>query len=118
MGVALDTYDAESGIHPRNKQLVTKRLATAGLNVAYGLTSYPSNGPIADIFFFNPVDDIIQVGILYDKKFTWNPVETEGFYVCRLDGDFHGDYSQCNNRVGAWEKVSGVSKNAWLLVWQ
>merc|ERR1712223_219180 len=105
MGVALDTYDAESGIHPRNKQLVTKRLATAGLNVAYGLTSYPSNGPIADIFFFNPVDDIIQVGILYDKKFTWNPVETEGFYVCRLDGDFYGDYSQCNNRVGAWEKL-------------
>ena len=38
MGVAIDTYDKESGIHPRNKQLTTKRLAVAGLNVAYGLT--------------------------------------------------------------------------------
>ena len=111
MGVALDTYDAESGIHPRNKQLVTKRLATAGLNVAYGLTSYPSNGPFPDAFNFAVLDnDLIQVDILYDQTFKWNPVETEGFHVCRLDSGIDGDYSKCNNRGGAWEKVSGFIK--------
>ena len=37
MGVAADTYDEQSGIHPRNKQLTSGRLAIAGLNVAYVL---------------------------------------------------------------------------------
>ncbi len=46
MSVTMDTYDEESGIHPRNKQLAAKRLATAAMNVAYGNVNYPSNGPI------------------------------------------------------------------------
>ena len=45
MAVSIDTFDRESGIHPRNKQLVSSRLATAGLNVAYGQTQYPTQGP-------------------------------------------------------------------------
>merc|ERR1712045_763703 len=52
MGVALDTYDEENGIHPRNKQLVSGRLAVAGLNVAYGMTDYPTNGPFPDVWNF------------------------------------------------------------------
>jgi len=102
MGVALDTYDEQSGIHPRNKQLVCKRLATAGLNIAYGLTSYPSNGPFPISWNFAFLeDDLIQVDILYDMTFTWNPVETEGFHICRLDGGVE----KCNSRGGAWEKL-------------
>jgi hypothetical protein len=34
MAVSIDTYDAESGIHPRNKQLVSKRLATSGKRIS------------------------------------------------------------------------------------
>jgi len=49
MSVSIDTFDRESGIHPRNKQLVSSRLATAGLNVAYGQKQYPSNGPFPSI---------------------------------------------------------------------
>ena len=45
MAVAMDTYDEAGGIHPRNKQIVAERLKITGLNVAYGMTQYPSNGP-------------------------------------------------------------------------
>ena len=45
MAVSIDTFDRESGIHPRNKQLVSSRLATTGLNVAYGQKEYPAKGP-------------------------------------------------------------------------
>ena len=45
MAVGMDTYDEESGIHPRNKQIIAERLCTAGANVAYGMTHYPTNGP-------------------------------------------------------------------------
>ena len=69
MGVAIDTYDEESGIHPRNKQLTSKRLAVAGLNVAYGMTDYPTNGPYPEVWNIVPLEDGIQVDILYDKPF-------------------------------------------------
>ena len=103
MGVALDTYDEESGIHPRNKQLVSGRLAVAGLNVAYGMNDFPTNGPFPDFWFFNQVEDGIQVGILYDQDFKWNPVESEGFYTCCLNS-----IDDCNNRNGAWDKVLAI----------
>ena len=102
MGVAIDTYDEESGIHPRNKQLVSGRLASAGLNVAYDMTSYPTNGPFPEAWNFAQLEDAIQVDILYDQDFEWNPVESEGFYTCCLDS-----IEDCNNRNGAWEKVFG-----------
>ena len=87
MGVALDTYDKESGIHPRNKQLVSGRLASAGLNVAYGMTDYPTNGPFPEAWNFAQLccPNVIQVDILYDHDFEWNPVESEGFYTCCLE---------------------------------
>ena len=50
MAVAPDTYDVienelRGGIHPRNKQTPSLRLAIAGFNVAYGFTNYPTRGP-------------------------------------------------------------------------
>ena len=50
MAVAPDTYDRienklRGGIHPRNKQTPSLRLAIAGFNVAYGFTNYPNRGP-------------------------------------------------------------------------
>ena len=101
MGIAIDTYDEESGIHPRNKQLVSKRLAIAGLNVAYGISEYPTNGPFPIAWNFVFFENHVQVDILYDKTFIWNPVETEGFSVCCLKTT-----SDCNNRNGAWRKVN------------
>ena len=46
----LDTYNRIEnklwgGIHPRNKQTPSLRLAIAGFNVAYGFTNYPTRGP-------------------------------------------------------------------------
>ena len=46
MAVAVDTYDEESGIHPRYKAVVGERLAVAGLAVAYGAEGVPSQGPV------------------------------------------------------------------------
>ena len=109
MGVALDTYDKENGIHPRNKQLVSKRLAIAGLNVAYGMLEYPTNGPFPEVWNVIPFGNgLVQVDILYDKTFIWNAIETNGFSVCCLE-----TISDCNNRNGAWTKVHSI-KNKYL----
>ena len=104
MGVAIDTYDKESGIHPRNKQLTSQRLAMAGLNIAYGKTDYPTNGPFPESWNFVRLDNGIQVDIFYDKKFTWNVVESEGFYVCYLGTAYY-----CNILPAAWVKVLTIN---------
>ena len=105
MGVAADTYDEQSGIHPRNKQLTSGRLAIAGLNVAYDMTEYPANGPFPETWNFAQLETGIQVDISYDKTFTWNPIETEGFSFCCMDS-----ITDCNSRIGAWVKVCIVFK--------
>ena len=84
MAVAIDTYDPINGNHPRNKQLTCKRLAVAGLNVAYGMNEFPINGPYPKAWNFVPLPHGIHVDISYDMPFTWNPVESEGFYSCCL----------------------------------
>ena len=98
MAVALDTYDKESGIHPRNKQLTSQRLAIAGLNVAYKQESYPSNGPFPETVDITPLEDGYQVDILYDQAFHWNATESEGFYICTM-----ASIAECNSHH--WEKV-------------
>ena len=101
MAVSLDTYDSQTGIHPRQKQIPCKRLATAGLNVAYGMKDYPTNGPFPTAIKVEPLPDPngrLYVEITYDQPFTWNPTETEGFYVCTIS-----DLTNfCN---GGWQKV-------------
>ena len=101
MAVALDTYDKESGIHPRNKQLTSQRLAIAGLNVAYELDSYPSNGPFPETVDITPLENGYQVDILYDQAFHWNVTESEGFYICTM-----ASVAECNSQH--WEKVNYV----------
>ena len=100
MGVAIDTYDQQNGIHPRNKQLSSKRLAVAGLNVAYEMQEFPNNGPFPEAWNFVQLSGGYQVDILYDQPIAWNPLESEGFYVCCLDS-----IEDCNNQESAWEKV-------------
>ena len=103
MAVSLDTFDEEGQIHPRNKQLPSKRLATAGLNAAYRLYDYPVNGPEPSVINFEKLEDGIQVDITYDKSFIWDPTETEGFYICT-----ENDVSTCNNikARSLWQKVN------------
>lgn len=83
MAVSLDTYDEETGVHPRNKVIPSKRLATAGLNIAYGLKEFPSNGPFPTIFdiFLRPSYGIQVINHLYgmpqkvkDFIYVWNQV--------------------------------------------
>ena len=104
MGTALDTYDKDSTIHPRNKQLPCKRLATAGLNIAYGLEEFPTNGPFPVVADYNQVSDGIQITLTYDQKFLWNSTETEGFYTCK-----EADPVACNVIGGFWKKVFKIS---------
>ena len=61
MGVSMDTYDSEYSLHPRNKQLVSSRLAIAGLNVAYGQTKYPTQGPFPFRFEVSIQQTILNV---------------------------------------------------------
>ena len=106
MGVSLDTYDEENGIHPRNKQLPSSRLASAGLHVAYGLQEYPDNGPRPVTVNFNPLEEEIQIELLYDQDFTWNEGETNGFSYC-----CEADLTECNAKFGTWINVESVSVN-------
>ena len=101
MGVSLDTYDAEYGIHPRNKQTPSKRMALAGLNVAYGRTEFPTNGPFPVSVDITRLEEDIQIDIAYDKPFLWNVTESEGFYICH-----ESEVGDCNNMNGKWRLVS------------
>ena len=106
MAVSLDTYDEETGVHPRNKVIPSKRLATAGLNIAYGLKEFPSNGPFPTIFdiFLRPSYGI-QVDIAYDQPFIWNATESEGFYLC-----MEPSFADCmlKKNIGLWQKVNKI----------
>ena len=104
MGVSIDTYDKENGIHPRNKQLSSKRLAVAGLNLAYGMKEYPLKGPFPLEWNFAQLSGGTEVNILYDQPFVWKPLESEGFYVCTLDS-----MEDCNSKGSAWQKVTYMS---------
>ena len=106
MAVSLDTYDEVTGVHPRNKVIPSKRLATSGLNVAYGLKEFPSNGPFPTNFdiFLRPSYGI-QVDIAYDQPFIWNATESEGFYLC-----MEPSMADCNlkKNIGLWQKVHKI----------
>ena len=104
MGVSLDTYDEKTPIHPRNKQLTCKRLAVSGLNIAYGMKEFPTNGPFPITFDFENVSSGIQISITYDQSFTWNVTETEGFYTCN-----EVDPGNCSLTDGLWKKVQKIS---------
>ena len=108
MGVSLDTFDKVGGIHPRNKQLPSFRLATAGLNVAYGLKEYPDSGPKPTRVEFEPSEDQqeIQAEVLYDQDFTWDDSETNGFSYCCAT-----DVMLCDVGKGKWKDVPSVEVN-------
>ena len=100
MAVSLDTYDEESGIHPRNKQLVSQRLANAGLNVAYGKTDFPNNGPYPVSIEFTSAGLFNLVEITFNEPVTFEEKENNGFYYC-----CEYDYQDCDPK-NAWKLVN------------
>ena len=103
LALSLDTYD-EDRLHPRNKQLPSKRLACSGLNMAYGLKEWPLNGPFPEAIEFNKFGNEIQVDILMDQDFTWNGNETNGFSYCCCP-----DLSACNEQSDQWQPVVSLN---------
>ena len=97
MAVAMDTYDEEGGIHPRNKQIVGERLGVAGGNVAYGLTENPTNGPFPT---FGTIGSILSLTYPAVPGITYDNTEISGFYVCCEE------YSTCDYANGRWTKIS------------
>ena len=96
MAVAMDTYDEEGGIHPRNKQIVGERLSIAGGNIAYGLTDNPTNGPFPTVS-----SDGSALSLAYPSGpgITYDNTEISGFYVCCEE------YSTCDYANGRWSKI-------------
>ena len=103
MAVSLDTYDKDNGIHPRNKVIPSKRLASAGLNIAYGYQDFPFNGPFPAVIDVNKLSDEIQIEITYDQPFTWNSNETKGFYICLESNILDCNVATTNS---LWQKVN------------
>ncbi len=100
MAVSIDTYDEESGIHPRNKQLVCRRLAISGLNVAYGSTDHPSNGPFPKSVQFDTSGGLLNIAeIHFDEPINFDVKEQSGFYYC-----CQPDYQDCDKK-NAWTVV-------------
>ena len=97
MAIAIDTYDEPNGIHPRYKQIVGERLSIAGMNVAYGNLSFPTNGP-------HPIDLNVgpgpSISLQYDQKIKYNQTEISGFYFCCLD-----NYNRCDHLEQNWMEV-------------
>ena len=62
----------------RNKQIVGERLFYSGMNVAYGDTSFPSNGPVPIL------SDVHRdsLRLVYDQAITYDQTEISGFYYC------------------------------------
>ena len=87
-------------IHPRNKKLVTQRLTTAALNIAYGQTEYPTNGPFPQSvdFFLGPNENTAIIS--FDQPIDFSVKEFGGFYVC-----CEADYNNCDP-YNAWVAVS------------
>lgn len=96
MAVAMDTYDEEGGIHPRNKQIVGERLGITGGNIAYGLTGNPSNGPFPT---FATNGAILTLEYPLDAGITYDNSEISGFYVCCEE------YSTCDYENGRWTRI-------------
>jgi len=103
MAVSIDTYDQQSGIHPRNKQLISKRLATAGLNIAYGKTEFPINGPFPESVHFSSSHVGIIAEIVYDQKIAFEVKEFGGFYFC-----CQADYLTCDD-TNSWTPVKTLN---------
>jgi sialate O-acetylesterase len=95
MAVALDTYDADAPtgtVHPRYKKIVAERLSLAGLNVAYGITKYPTNGPYIQSINLTPLmQNEGLVTITYDQSITYDDTEISGFYYCCTE------YASCDD---------------------
>ena len=114
MAVAVDTYDVESGIHPRYKQIVSDRLAAAGLRTAYGLPAFPEQGPT--VVSATSTADALHV--TYDQAVTLNTEELSGFYYCCAED------STCFAATGvvswpsvATDAVSAVGEDTVALLW-
>ena len=92
MAAAYDTYDPldpvtrRGGIHPRNKRVVARRLALAGLNVAYGRREFPKYGPYPVKFdlFLHGDQRTPSLIVEYDQEVIWDAGggSASGFYAC------------------------------------
>ncbi len=80
-------------------------MAIAALNIVYGLTEYPWEGPrpISTNTELNG-DGTKTITISFtDGSFTYTPVENSGFYACALADDV-----ECDNTGGSWTLVSNI----------
>ena len=79
-----------------------QRLAIAGLNMVYGMTNFPLNGPLMTSFETQAVDDdSFSFSITLDQTFSYDSSETTGFYLC-CDVAFE----ECDDANGRWQLVS------------
>ena len=82
-------------------QIVAKRLAISGLNVAYGLSDYPANGPFFTKVLVKPRHDGNRtIAITYNQRFRFDASETHGFYCCRQQ-----NILECDAQCGGWTVV-------------
>jgi len=107
MAVAMDTYDANSPIgtvHPRYKKIVAERLSYAGLNIAYGMKNYPTNGPYFESFrLASETENEGLVTITYDQDIIYDNQEVSGYYYCC------SDYASCDIKNGEeWKEIVAI----------
>ncbi|XP_013395194.1 sialate O-acetylesterase [Lingula anatina] len=112
MAVAMDLPDPKSpwtGIHPRDKIDVAKRLVLSGLAVAYGKSGIKFQGPLPSAYFIDIGYYTLRVE--YDSGKT--PLEirsSAGFELCCSHDNT--SISQCNETSTLWHEVPLVSHDS------
>ena len=83
-------------------QTVGERLAIAGLNVAYGRTEFPTNGPfLKSVTAKARADGSISAVVRFDQSFSYSPQEGKsGFYYCEEE-----DPTSCDDEAEFWMEV-------------
>ena len=84
-------------------QIVAERLAIAGMNVAYGDLSYPTNGPFVNVITSDGVTSqppTYSLAVEFDQAITFDASETNGFYVC-----CGMEFEVCDTQNGLWQLV-------------
>ncbi|XP_022291611.2 sialate O-acetylesterase-like [Crassostrea virginica] len=99
MSVAMDLPDYKSpygSVHPRDKEDVCRRLALAGLSVAYNLTLGPFQGPQISAFYVDI--GFFTVGFEFDNAVEIEYRSKAGFELCCSTNN----QSRCDGSDSVW----------------
>ena len=103
MAVAHDIVGeaSDKSLHSPKKQIVARRLVLGGASMAYGVDTFPLNGPFPVSLGANP-DMVNAVRVVYDQSFFYNKTSLDsGFFACCKD-----TRAECDDPAYNWQPIT------------